>query len=74
MVDKDELRSFKRFLNDATDQEIERRRNELQTIYDAAPMKSDAWYDARFMLELLKEEKVARDCLARLASLRNSRA
>lgn len=73
MLDNDEIRSFRWFLNSANERELREKKAALRGIYDSAEDRTEVWYDARFMLKLLAEEEQVRSDIRRLEQDRQRR-
>lgn len=60
MVDKDELKSFIRFCDQATDRELAERRSQYEEMIGVLQVGSDMRRDYQFLLRKIVEEQVAR--------------
>ena len=60
MLDHDEIRAFRRFLNTANRKELAKKRSIIERMTELVTQGSEEARDLRFMLRLLREELGAR--------------
>jgi hypothetical protein len=60
MIDKDDLRSFMRFLDEASEKELVERAQHYRAILDLLESGSEARRDYQFLMRRLRDEQVAR--------------